>query len=464
VDPFLLTHKVDDGLYDIGPRISPISIRDQMIRGYCMVSRAHREGLIGADKPLLIVGAGAAGATAALAAVDRKVKVTVVEKATSAFGLQIGCHSRYVDPTMYDWPARHWERGEFPWAGSQLPLPWEGGLASVIAGFWDMEFKDRIAREKSHIKVLWGHELVACLVPGRPEVRFKEIATGSWSSPEQFAMIISCVGAGPDRVTIGAYFGKSFWKDDSYGEDNVGLPRGTSPRVLISGGGDGALQDFLRILTSDKPAKAIYKDLPSDVQADVSDYLGAKEQEYQRAFVWSGTRKEDDCEIQSSLHTAYEDVVNRIFAKHWRSVKKALETMLRDIKPIEINLAFECSHFSHCYALNHFLALLIASYVEKEFNKTVLVPHTRVVGLDSTGAHTCDPKNPNVCQKQSHNASSIPADCTTPRPAGTPPTSMAANPYNVIIVRHGIDWNSHLFGPPKANSRHILPYYLAWGE
>jgi hypothetical protein len=62
VDPFLFYHKVSQFHINIGGRWSPLSIRDQMLRGRWAVARAVN--LLGGDRALAVIGAGAGGVTA----------------------------------------------------------------------------------------------------------------------------------------------------------------------------------------------------------------------------------------------------------------------------------------------------------------------------------------------------------------------------------------------------------------
>src|SRR5438445_4136633 len=102
-DPFLLTHLVRPLLFDIGGVLSPISIRDQMIRGRMVVDRAVEERLLrGEDRRLLAIGAGAAGVTAAIRAAQHGIQTVLIDVAIAPFLRQAGCRSRWVDPTQYD--------------------------------------------------------------------------------------------------------------------------------------------------------------------------------------------------------------------------------------------------------------------------------------------------------------------------------------------------------------------------
>jgi hypothetical protein len=125
VDPFLAAHMVAPLMLEIGPRLSPVSIRDQMVRAALAVDRALHEGLIGRARPLFVVGAGVAGASAAIRASGAGVPTVLVDR-DQAFSRQRGCFTRWVDPTQYDWPALHAEEGVYPWKGPAVELPFCG--------------------------------------------------------------------------------------------------------------------------------------------------------------------------------------------------------------------------------------------------------------------------------------------------------------------------------------------------
>ena len=64
-DPFLRSHEIGVRMLEIGPRLSPLSIRDQMFRAAVAVDRAREHHLISKEAPILIVGGGAAGGAGA---------------------------------------------------------------------------------------------------------------------------------------------------------------------------------------------------------------------------------------------------------------------------------------------------------------------------------------------------------------------------------------------------------------
>src|ERR1700759_2121962 len=103
-DALLFLHRVQGtaDVYDTGSVQSPGSIRDQIMRGQWIAERAIEDGRIGPDKPLL-VGAGAAGVSAALTASTQGVVVHLVDCEDGPFSRQLTCSTRFVDPSVYEW-------------------------------------------------------------------------------------------------------------------------------------------------------------------------------------------------------------------------------------------------------------------------------------------------------------------------------------------------------------------------
>jgi hypothetical protein len=143
MDPVLDAHGVLPGFYLISGGPSPISIRDQMLRGWLVVQRLLQNRLIHSDAPLLVVGAGAGGVTAAVWAAENQVRTLLVDRAAAPFGVQKRATTRFLNPTQYDWPVDHWPSGVFPWLPSHvgLPLPYPSDWAADLAVLWTTEFR-----------------------------------------------------------------------------------------------------------------------------------------------------------------------------------------------------------------------------------------------------------------------------------------------------------------------------------
>jgi hypothetical protein len=134
-DPFIDAHHLRDFFYLLSSA-TPISIRDQMLRGTLLVIRLRDAGIIGPDAGVLIVGAGAGGVSAALTAVSLDVQTHLIESRSAAFQTQALASSRFISPAQYDWPVDHWEEHDFPWLSPvgqptiPIPLPFSENRAA----------------------------------------------------------------------------------------------------------------------------------------------------------------------------------------------------------------------------------------------------------------------------------------------------------------------------------------------
>lgn len=475
LDPFLRAFNVGPFHFDIGGSISPISIKDQMVRGRMIVDRAIEAGLIDTDQyHLLVIGAGAGGASAAIRAAQRDVKTTLIDIAPGPFLRQGGCASRWVDPTQYDWPVSHWMERRYPWKPPGMPLPWVPDFANTLAAVWTQTLKQavrsypRLLKERYNTTVSW-HSVT-------PDNRKVQVQLTGDPQPRIYGMIVSCVGFGSEKCSINQYSGFKFWDSDDFEKPNLGLPSEKSARVLISGGGDGALQDFLRIITKEptppayeKSPRQIYESLKQSIQGDkllkwteIENRLQSAEDQSQRAFIW-GHSKEHDHDVHLALHKEYENAINDLFDP-WRDnalqeiVEGRLEMWIRDPLPEIVDFVYPCSHFSKCYGLNRMLALLFAKYLSehpRHSGKVNLYPKTSVFNV--TGAnhlrHTCAHLPP-LCHGQDHEVTvRHPAECVSQ--TGT--LYYNTRNYNVVIIRHGTN-------PPAASSitfpRQIIPYHV----
>lgn len=156
--PSLIAHQVHPFVFNLGGRLSPISIRDQMVRAQMIVDDAAASGLIGEQRPLLVVGAGAAGASAAMwASLRYGVKTVLVEKDVVAFNRQGRCQTRWIDPCQYDWPVDHWQSGQCPFASVSTPLPWHADWSHQLAAGWRILLNRAVRRAGSRrLRVLYN--------------------------------------------------------------------------------------------------------------------------------------------------------------------------------------------------------------------------------------------------------------------------------------------------------------------
>lgn len=490
-DPFLLAHIIRPFFFDIGGKLSPVSIRDQMIRGRMIIERAHERGIItgtGRVRPrhnaddtfesssdeLLIIGAGAAGVTAALTAIDRNIKTTLIDKERTPFRRQADCQSRWVDPTQYDWPADHWNLSHYHWKQPTMPLTWNAQRSHVIAARWQVLFNRALKSHPNRSKLNFLRNTYARnfqFPPHVPRVQadlFYYPSGAVRRSGAQFGMVVSCVGFGTEKSSVDVkYSSFRFWDTDGFERADLGIKHTVAQRrVLISGGGDGALQDYLRIVTNQRSAKHINSLLPHVVNSRIRDALYSAEDQAQRAYIW-GYNDMHDHAVHKALHISHQGVIDELWnnSSLQRQVAQALDNLIRqDVldKRIEVTLVHRCDHFSNCYGLNRFLVLLLDKHLRVKYGIHSLRPHTVVTEVSGTG-HTCG-NVPTACHGRKHEVTFGQSYCWTRRnhekPAGK-------DYFEVVIIRHGIDPPTFTLTsrstPVKrqSNPRQILPYHAA---
>ena len=289
-------------------------------------------------------------------------------------------------------------------------------------------------------------------------------------------MMVSSIGFGVENCGVGNYSGLRFWDDDPFQTPNLGVA-GSNARVLISGGGDGALQDFIRILTF-KSAGNVYRLLTGSdefgnsvideaTRIQMETRLLCAEDQAQRAYIWAETRRHDH-DIHSALHRVYTNEVDKLRASSlWDKICSVLDEVVGPFVP-DVALAYPCDHFSRCYGLNRFLTLLLDEYLRDRLrresvwyvhSKKYLLPATRIENVRGTG-HRCARK-PYQCHGLDHEVTfRVANDCFS---SPLPPNKILGT-YNVIIIRHGptppLTGLVH-GGMPISFPRQVLPYHLS---
>lgn len=462
-DPFLFAHQVGPRTFSIGGGISPVSIRDQMVRAEMFVERAWNEGLLTdhRKRPLLIFGAGAGGATAALHAAETLGVTTILaDREDVPFRLQLDCPTRWLDPTAYDFPVDHWRMGCYPPVGSHAPprLAWSANWAHLTAIHWQSLFfpaahgggplEFRPQTEITGLPVVDSMGSFAT-VPVRERGRSGSI---------DCALVLLATGVGREKTFLldalaqpGPTRGFSFWNEDPLGNADFGLTNGMTPSILVSGAGDGALQDFLRLTTACRSPEEIYRAVPLD-DRELS-LMHSAQRRAERMLAW-GSSPHTDHEALSTLHEAVQRMVAEKLHREGVSIRRNFEPLLRQPMP-NITMTFPCSHFANCYALNHYLTLLVANLAAEELGRPVLRPRRRVSRIDGMNGHVCQ-GNPSRCHGQWHEVEWVTVDDC--RGGASSPSGVEH--ANIVILRHGVHVNpiaANLLPPVR---RHLLPYFL----
>lgn len=406
LDPVLRTYYVKRAefvCYDISGFFSPISIRDQIIRASQVVERAIHHKLISPSRPLLVVGAGPAGLTAAIKAASKGIETVLVDKGKVLERLTSS--ERYFSPVQYDWVATHWKEKKFPWLYPTLiPITLYEGKANFAMQSLAKEFHDM---QQSRPQFLKLHEYVG--IANDPPITWKvgeampflqvdyQIIKSVATTPsiKEFGMGLSCTGFGGERVTLRGnnFVGIEYWNIDKFAWVEEG-------KVLICGGGDGALQDFLLFSANCLTARDIYESLhlADSTKQNLEREIGGAEDEAKKIELWWNKGIGDDetksalCTVYGKLHETHSKIAEELLAANTDNLKHALKTIIKPEALQNISLAYKCNHFSSCYPLNRFLAILIGKYIEGETNQEVLIEKSETLAIASAVPleHICE--------------------------------------------------------------------------
>lgn len=398
----LLAHKVAPNVFDLSSLQWHVSIRDQIVRAQLLMA-----DLKAADptmQSVLIVGMGAAGISAAMAACELGfAQVCVVDKADAPFALFRAVRSRFVGPFMYEWPSSfHADQG-FP---SHAGTPWQGQARSPLA--WNSKqpiAADDLATALTTCLGTWlanrsaaGLSLPHLLVnadPGSVQsfakqfavtegLRAKQASEGEavLSSKAQFSpnssasaeVWGSALGVvfppdhRPDYLILAAGMGKetlavpgsslaspSFWANDTLKD-----PSTANQKVVVLGGGDGALQDALRALTSYDHPLSLVQDLELKpacrraLSAEMPALLDADRQMRQHAAWAKGSQG------QAMVDRACQQAADRLAAN--AAVRRCVLGSI-SLGKGKVSLWVAGTHFDKAYLLNRFaIHLLWACY------------------------------------------------------------------------------------------------------
>jgi hypothetical protein len=462
VDPFLWTHEAQPHIFDISSMLRPGSIRDQVVRGRLIVRRAIEAGLITTAKPMLVVGAGAAGAAAALEAVANGVQVVLIDHWRKPFRRQRGCITRRVDPTLYDWPAVHWHRTGYPWLPAEsAPLPIMPGTAREIALAWDARLSAAVSTRPL---LTWKPRTMIDMVSDLAgEMRAVRLSDGSIGA---YGMIVLARGPGKEAVQVDntTFCSYAFWDTD-----RITRGRLDGRAVLISGGGDGALQDFLRcVLAPRTDLRRLL--LMLDVPVALQQQLHALNDLSSADFVWSGHARHEH-HADAFLHREYTEIVRAFWTAQSGRIIPLLQSSVR-ASTVAVTLAHPCGHFSRAYPVNRFLTLLLVHYFQNTAAETTR-PDVRVVDQSYLSSIVCDhpvksAPHRRICFARPHRVQFATGTCYD-----DPRTLIARPPvesFDVVVLRHGVRHDPAQPGvidplpkgrAPEKNPRQVLPPHLA---
>jgi hypothetical protein len=372
--------------------LNHVSIKDQVVRACALIDSLHVAGFLtqGPTKvnayDVVVVGAGAAGVTAAWKAAALGRRVLMLEKADTPFAALLACTDRTISFSMYDWPepfsgAEHFPslRGEpvpgtktdednFPvYSTSDTPQ-----CANVYAGQWlarlGLSGKMKCHSQRKH-SIEWNFRVNAHVQRAPDSLLSRPVSSLSiglkpvddddphrLARTVQAAIVILATGIGKERSVAGGYHPPSFWSNDHSAPWHMPIAKPNQPRqrIVISGAGDGAIQDVLKTLFR----KDIRNLLPvadelirGPDSAAIKQKILAAERHVERQLAWGI----DDIEAYLSLQRVYDNIIATISAER---IEKWQKKYLRADLYVDWLLG-SAGVFTKAYPLNRFLASLL---------------------------------------------------------------------------------------------------------
>jgi len=446
----LALHRVEAHLFELsGLRTG--SVRDQLVRAQLLVRELYAERLIGSDRPLIVAGAGGAGIAAALTALPLGVDVDVLEQHKNPFQTQLAVTTRWLDPTEFDWPHAHWTQGDISWGGVPHALPYLAGSASTLAATWSaVLLLVLLGPAAPALPAGFGRLRIFYGVDART-FTFRSVPSGVTVTPPRgsqlsYGAAISCIGFSGEhtsiRSTAGSEFvGPKFWSVDNLARLRAGLPAGSATtRVLVSGGGDGAQQDFLRVLTG-QFGKALFHALGLHAMPMSVEVAVLAEDYGRRSHGWSpkGVKPARD---YSSWHDAYEQLAGAIWAS-WQSsgtLSQKAGVLFPDIRATWLVGA---ESPGYCYGLNRLLCLLVAKLHAMQWGRPetggrtgsfvltgdeVVLYDAKLRSVTAVNGHVCSDRC-NGLEHEIHVSGGSAFASAGPHRLGT---------FDVLVIRHGV--------------------------
>lgn len=225
-------------IYVLGCFAKSVTLYSQQVRGLNLVYGLSKTRALRRGQDVAIIGAGAAGLTAAVAAAYRGAKVTVFDELAGPMQLQQNNRQRWIHPFIYEWPYENDLRAERLREGdARLPLlSWTADYAANVAR--------RITSQWEYLQQSYRIEANWCVRDLRISCRRKGAIDVSWNGGcrASFSLLILALGFGLEPKRHGQ---DSYWAEDDL-DGSFRKPR--SPhKWLLSGGGDGALTDLMRL-------------------------------------------------------------------------------------------------------------------------------------------------------------------------------------------------------------------------
>ena len=239
-------------LYVIGCFDKRITFYSQQARSLSLVHALHELGHLKDSKHIAVIGAGAAGITAAAGLLlATTARVVLFDSSPNILPLQNATERRKLDPHIYDWP-----KIDTTDRAANLPvLDWESGPSKQVRADVVKQF-EQVAICRAGLEKRLGHKVTNLEREDKSyKVTYNRLPSAGGLPPEDgitdyFDMVFLAIGFGLEPVqSIPGIRGASYWSDAGVpGPEFAGR---ASPCFFVSGNGDGGLIDFVAAASSD---------------------------------------------------------------------------------------------------------------------------------------------------------------------------------------------------------------------
>lgn len=387
----LADFRLDAGVYGLG-QFTPVSIRDQIVRAHYLIAALVETGELTPASKLIICGGGFAGVACALSAHAAGLgedKILLIDQNEVCLGLQAKNTTRWLDPVQYDWPARHWDAEVWPVPGtitglfSSLPE-----LKASTSSKWAQIYFNSLLG--TGIELMLNERVCNWSTERSGQVKVtleSDVGKKRPKAPHFADVLIMAVGFGSEISNFEDLSGEQhaaipFWSDDKFESVDQGLPE-FGP-ILVSGSGDGALQDFVRLTCGVSSVRTLIFDLYK-ITSPTSKWKAA----FEGLWHWEDhakksrnffTQEYDECEVLSRLQKAYDAAVDELISdsEDWAKVTEHLNVRTQNRKRGNITLLAKCTHFTWCYPLNRVAVLILIRYFS-QMGQEVLIKNSALV-------------------------------------------------------------------------------------
>ncbi|HJW57157.1 MAG TPA: hypothetical protein VJ577_17985 [Burkholderiaceae bacterium] len=343
-------------IYAVGMFSKIVTLHNQQIRSLNLAELlSEKINDSSKRKSVAIIGAGAAGITAATKLLfDGWKRVYLFERYSHVLPLQSGCDTRWLHPNNINWPEpdSNIETTKF-----DLPsLNWEadtaGNVAYKLSGKWKKFIGERIkssqARPENILSQIYnvnylkiGEDRYGYFITWTSQLNHNEQRVAGndirSSGKERFDHIILANGFGLEQHV------NSYWRNESFGQPSL---TGLQKVYVVSGLGDGAIIDLLRLCFLDfRPDRFI-----SEAIEDMAITPSVKDEKSQKKTV-------DDFKLgikkALSSKNKFEELLkvkkSREFSEFFTSVKSYLLARARVDTKVILHFKADMSEFSNAF-------------------------------------------------------------------------------------------------------------------